>query len=155
MRTSANSFQERFIGDEAIVILRVAALLHQDVDLLSFQLLSEGQENVFKLTQHHRAVLHFVVEFQALDEVLVGAGVFRLLHLGVDGEELLKLKELFSFLLGTTELLNHLESGVHVQTSEAVAKVEQVHAGLALKVIDVKGELCSFNILGIEIMSHV
>jgi len=56
---------------------------------------------------------------------------------------LLKLDELFSLLLGATQFVNHLEGGVLVEPPETVAKVEHVHAGLALEVIDVKGKLCS------------
>jgi len=43
---------------------------------------------VLQLSQHHGAVLHLVVELEALDEVLVGARVLGLLHLAVDREEL-------------------------------------------------------------------
>merc|ERR1712032_1243118 len=42
--------QERFIGNESVVVLRVAALLDQDVNLLTFQLLTERQQDVFKLS---------------------------------------------------------------------------------------------------------
>ncbi len=43
---------------------------------------------MLQLAQHHRPVLHLVVELEALDEVLVGAGVLGLFHLVVNGEEL-------------------------------------------------------------------
>ena len=43
---------------------------------------------MLQLPEHHRAVLHLVVELEALDKVLVGAGVLGLLHLAVDREEL-------------------------------------------------------------------
>ena len=56
---------------------------------------------------------------------------------------LLQLDELLSLLLGASQFVNMLEGGVEVETTEAVAEVEHVHAGLALKVIDVKGKLCT------------
>ena len=48
---------------------------------------------------------------------------------------------MLSLLLGTTQFLNHLQSGVKIETSQAVAKIEHVHTSLTLKVIDVKGKL--------------
>lgn len=64
-----------------------------------------------------------------------------LAHLGVDGVELLDGDELLALLLGGAELVQHLERGVGVQAAEGVGQVEEVHAGLALKVVDVEGEL--------------
>jgi len=154
MGASTHSFQEGFIRNESIVILWITALLDEDVHLLPLQLLSEGEEDVLQLTQHHCSVLHLVVQLETLDKVLVGAGVLGLLDLRVDGEELLELDELLSLLLGATQFFNHLEGGVLVEPPQTVAQIEQVHAGLALEVIDVKGKLCSFNVLVSEIMSH-
>merc|ERR1719225_338160 len=77
--------QERLIGNESIVVLRVAALLDQNVNLLALELLTKGKQNVLKLAQHH--------------------------------------------------------GGVQVQAAKAVSKVEHVHPGLALEVVDVKGKL--------------
>ena len=48
---------------------------------------------MLQLSQHHGAVLHLVVELEALDEVLVGARVLGLLHLAVDREELDRTKK--------------------------------------------------------------
>jgi len=155
MRTGTHPSEERFIWDETIIILGVAALLDEDVDLLPLQLLSQGEEDVLQLTQHHGSVLLFVVQLQTLNEVLEGPGVLGLLHLRVDGVELLKFDELLSLLLGPTEFVNHLEGGVEVKTSKTVPKVEHVHAGFALEVIDIKGKLSSFNILVVKIVSHV
>ena len=56
---------------------------------------------------------------------------------------LFQLNELLSLLLGTAQFVNHLPGGVEVETTEAVAEVEHVHAGLALKVVDVKSKLCA------------
>ena len=43
---------------------------------------------MLKLAQHHGAVLHLVVELQALDEVLKVAGLLGLLDIAVDRVEL-------------------------------------------------------------------
>jgi len=155
MGSGAHSSQKRFIRDETVVILRVAALLDEDVNLLPLQLLSEGEEDVLQLTQHHGSVLLLVVQLQTLHKVLKGASVLGLLHLRVDGVELFKLDELLSLLLCPTKFVNHLEGGVEVETSETVPKIEHVHAGLALEVIDVEGKFSSFNILVVKIVSHV
>ena len=50
--------------------------------------LTKRQQNVLELSQHHGAVLHLVVQLQALNEVLKVAGLFGLLDFGVDGVEL-------------------------------------------------------------------
>jgi len=145
VRTSTDSSQERFIGNETIIILRVTALLDEDINLLTLKLLTEGQKNVLQLTQHHGAVLHFVIELQALNEVLKGTSVLGLLHSAVDGEELFKLDELVSLLGGATQICDHLQGGVQVETSETVSQVEQVNPALTLKVIDVESELGAFR----------
>merc|ERR1712010_296901 len=152
--TRTDSPQERFIGNESVVVLRVAALLDQDVNLLTFQLLTERQQDVFKLSKHLGAVLHLVVQLQALNEVLKVAGFLGLLDVAVDWVELFQLNELLSLLLGTAQFVNHLQGGVEVEAAEAVAEVEHVHAGLALKVVDVKSKLCTFDILAVQIVSH-
>jgi len=133
--------QERLVGNESIVVLRVAALLDQNVNLLTLELLTKGKQNVLKLAQHHGAVLHLVVELQALDEVLKVAGLLGLLDVAVDRVELFQLNELLALLLGTAQFVDHLQGGVQVQAAKAVAKVEHVHPGLALEVVDVKGKL--------------
>ena len=43
---------------------------------------------MLELSQHHGAVLHLVVQLQALNEVLKVAGLLGLLDFGVDGVEL-------------------------------------------------------------------
>ena len=43
---------------------------------------------MFKLSQHHGAVLHLVVQLQALNEVLKVAGFLGLLDVAVDWVEL-------------------------------------------------------------------
>jgi len=155
MRSGAHSSQEWFIRDETIIILWIAALLDEDVDLLSLQLLSEGEEDVLQLPQHHGSVLLFVVQLQTLNKVLEGPGVLGLLHLGVDWVELFKLDELLPLLLCPTKFINHLEGRVEVETPEAVSQVEHIHARLTLEVIDVKGELSSLYVLVVKIVSHV
>ena len=50
--------------------------------------LTERQQDVFKLSQHHGAVLHLVVQLQALDEVLEVASFLGLLDVAVDWVEL-------------------------------------------------------------------
>merc|ERR1719507_1299940 len=154
VRARTHPPQERLIGNESIVILRVAALLDQDVNLLSLELLTKRQQDVFKLSQHHGAVLHLVVQLQALNEVLEVAGFLGLLDVAVDWVELFQLNELLSLLLGAAQFVNHLQGWVQVEATETVTEEEHVHAGLALKVVDVKSKLCAFDILAIQIVSH-
>lgn len=58
---------------------------------------------------------------------------------------LLQLDVFLALLAGAAQGVDHLEGGVEIETTEAVAQIEQVHAGLALKVIDVKGEFGAWN----------
>ena len=46
--------------------------------------LTERQQDVFKLSKHHGAVLHLVVQLQALNEVLEGASVLGVLDFFVN-----------------------------------------------------------------------
>ena len=80
--------QLTFIRDETVIVFSIAAFFNQDINLLSLQLLSEGEKDMFQFTQHHGSVLHFVIQLQAFNKVLVGAGVLGLLDLAVDWEEL-------------------------------------------------------------------
>ena len=50
--------------------------------------LTERQQDVFKLSQHHGAILHLVVQLQALNEVLEVASFLGLLDVAVDWVEL-------------------------------------------------------------------
>ena len=58
------------------------------MNLFRIVLVTVPEKDVLELAQHHGSVLHLVVELQALNKVLVGAGVLGLLHLVVDGVEL-------------------------------------------------------------------
>jgi hypothetical protein len=66
--------------------------------------LTKGDEDVFELGVHHGAVEVLVVELEDLNEIFVGTGVLILLHLGVDGQELVQLELLFLLLLGLAKL---------------------------------------------------
>ena len=105
---------------------------------------------MLELSQHHGPVLVLIVQLEALEEVLEGALVLGLLDLGVDLVELLQGDVLLALLLGAAQALDSLEGGVLVHAAEAVAQVEQVHAGLALKVIDVERELGAWGKEGEE-----
>ena len=50
--------------------------------------LTERQQDVFELSQHHGAILHLVVQLQALNEVLEVASFLGLLDVAVDWVEL-------------------------------------------------------------------
>ena len=63
---------------------------------------------------------------------------------------LLKLEEFVSLLLCSSELLNHLEGGVEVESTEAVSQVEQVHPRLSLEIVDVEGEAGTLHVFGGE-----
>ena len=64
--------------------------------------LTKRQQDVFKLSQHHGAVLHLVVQLQALNEVLEVAGFLGLLDVAVDWVELAG-QEWISWMLERTD----------------------------------------------------
>ena len=53
---------------------------------------------------------------------------------------LLQLNKLLSLLLSPAQFVNHLQCWVEVKTTEAVTKIEHIHPGLALEVVDVEGK---------------
>ena len=85
-----------FVWDESVVVLGVTALLDEGVHVLPLQFLAQVEQDVLQLLQHHGAVLLLVIELQALHKVLEGTHVLGLLHLGVDGVELLQLDVLLA-----------------------------------------------------------
>ena len=71
--TLSNNPMSRYLGNQLICLI-----------------FTKRQEDVFQLSQHHGAVLHFVIKLQAFNEVLKGSCVFGFLHVRVDGVELSK-----------------------------------------------------------------
>merc|ERR1712141_497991 len=72
----------------------------------------------------------------------------------VNWVKLLKLQELLALLLCSTQLLDHLESGVEIETAETISKIEEVHPSPALEVIDVESESSAFHVFRSE-FSHL
>merc|ERR1711915_353968 len=94
---------------------------------------------------------HFVVELKTFNKVLKGSSILGFLDIRVDGVEFLKLDESLSLLLSSSKFVNHLQGRVEVETAKAVTKIKHVHSSFALKVIDVKSKLSTFNVLGVEV----
>lgn len=61
---------------------------------------------MLELSEEHGAVGVLVVKLKHFHEVLVGTSVLVLLHLRVDGEELIELQLLLLLLGGNSELRN-------------------------------------------------
>ena len=59
-----------FVWDESVVVFCVAALFDECVNVLPLKLLTQVQEDVLQLLQHHRPVLLLVVKLQTLNKVL-------------------------------------------------------------------------------------
>ena len=65
--------QEAHVGEETVLILRVAELSKELLDILLGDLVSEIAQDVVKLSQHHGAVAVFVVELEELEVVGVSS----------------------------------------------------------------------------------
>lgn len=151
------------IGDEAILIFLVHAVLEDLLDLIVAQCLSckrkltisfcltnqrilvlpltQSQHVVLQLSQEHQTVLVLVVQLQALQEVLVAALVLVLLDLGEDGQELLNSQLLLSALLAGAHLLAQGQSGVQVQGAKHITDLGRVDGALTLHIEDGESEL--------------
>ena len=111
LRLAAQSVDKGCVGEHAVLVLGVAQLGHQLLDVLLGDLVAQVGEDVLQLGQHHRAVVVLVVQLEQLDVVVVVAGglggVLGLLHLG---DDLVELAELLALLVGLAELDAHLDS---------------------------------------------
>lgn len=83
--------------------------------------LTKGQQGVLQFSEQHGAVLLLVVQFQALNEILIAALFLLLLDLRVNGQEFVHLDLLLVALLGATHLLNQRQGGVQVQGAQSIA----------------------------------
>merc|ERR1719347_1038094 len=117
---------EGLVFDEALLVLRGAALGHDGLEFVLLQTLAEGEEDVLQLGVHHGAVLGLVVELEHLDEVLVATGVLVGLHLGEDGQEVVDLELLHVLLLLAAHLGDHGQGRVEVQGAEGITEVVSV-----------------------------
>jgi len=114
------------VFDVAVKVGHGLCELEGVVDLLVAQLVSHAGEDVHQLGVGHEALALAVEGLEGLVEVVEGAGVLLLLHLGVDGEELLQLVALLAHLLGTAVLLDGLLGGVESQAVQHRAGLEGV-----------------------------
>lgn len=133
------------VWDHALIILGIHAVGEQSLDLLvikgltytnmndmwhmswlinqsfSRQLLTKGQQSVLQFSEQHGTVLLLVVQFQALNEILVATLLLLLLDLRVDGQEFVQLDLLLVALLGATHFLDQSQGGVQVQGAQGIA----------------------------------
>ena len=89
------------------------------------------------------AVLILVVQFQDLHEVVEATGVLGVLGFLEDGVELINFQGSLSLVSLSSELIDGLEGGVQVASTEQITDVESVDLTVSLEVIDLKGELDS------------
>ena len=127
--------------NEALIVSRVAQLLHQVLGLLLGQLLTEVHQQLEQLELQDGVVGIFVVQLQDLNEVVEATLVLGVLAGLVHGEDIGLGQELLSLGDSTTDLLDGLQGWVQVAGTDKVANVEGVNLAISLEVIDVKGEV--------------
>ena len=126
---------------EAILILGLAELVHQNLRLLLGQLLSQVGEQLEEVVALDRVVRVLVVQLQDLHEV-VEAALGLVLGGLEDWVERVQGDILLALLLhATVGLGDGRQGGVHVAGTEDVSGVEGVDGAVSLEVIDVEGEV--------------
>ena len=105
--------KEGHVGEESVLVLGVADLGEHLLHVLLGDLVTQVGEDVFQLSQHHGAVLVFVVQLQQLHVVGVGSlavgGLQGLLDLG---DDIVELGELLALLVGLAQADAHLKQHV-------------------------------------------
>jgi len=142
---------ERFEGDETVFVFLGAGFLKDGDDFFLLHALTQGDEDVLQLSVEHGVVALLVVELQDFHEVLEGAAVLILLHLGVNRKELIELHHLGLLHLLLAELLTDGNGGVEVEGSQTVSQVEGIHCVVTLEVVDREGKLRLLNIASTEV----
>lgn len=106
---AGESVDEGCVGEEAVLVLGVAQLSQQLLDVLLGDLVTHVGQQVLQLSQHHGAVVVLVVQLQQLDEVVVVAGgvggLGGLLHLA---DDVVELGELLALLVDLAKADTHL-----------------------------------------------
>jgi len=154
--SSAHFLQEGFEGDETVLILGVAELIHQVLGLLLGQLLTEVGEEQEQLMGQHSVVIIFVVQLQDLNEVVEATLVLGVLGSLVGGVALGLGEDLLALLGLTADLGNGLEGGVQVAGTDEITQVESINLTISLEVIDIEGEVNGVNLFFLKTkLSHV
>ena len=113
---AGETVKEGHVGEESVLILRVADLSEHLLHILLGDLVSKVAQDVVELSEHHGAVLVFVVQLQELEVVVVcslavGGLQGRLNH----ADDIVELGELLALLVGLAEANAHLgESAVRI-----------------------------------------
>ena len=107
---TAQSVNEGSVGEHTVLILRVAELSEQLLDIILGDLISKIGKKILKLSQHHGSVVIFVIKSQQLNEVVVvsrGLGGFGSC---LDfSNNIIELGKLLAFLISLSESNTHLK----------------------------------------------
>merc|ERR1719402_135272 len=120
---AAQSVNEWHVGEESVLILGVAKLSKQLLDIFLGDFISKIGKDVLKLSKHHGSVAVFVVQLKKLDVVVVGSGGVRGALGGIDLlNNFIKLGKLFALLISLSKTNAHLLCGVHAKGIHNVTK---------------------------------
>jgi len=140
----AQFLEEGVVWDETIFILLWCELSKGDPDLFLLHGLSQGGKDVLKLSEHHGAILLFVIEFHTFNEVFITSLALLLLDGLVHGHEVTDLHHSLTLLLWWLELGDRFLRWVQVNGTEEVSDVEGIDFTLAIEIEDVESELDFF-----------
>jgi len=146
---AGQSVQEGHVGEQTILVLGIAKLSEQFLDIVLGHLVTEVAEDVVKLSEHHGAVAVFVVELEELQVVSVGSLGVRGGNGGLDLlDDIVVLGELLALLvslsLGDASLLGNVQA----QSVHDVSEEEQVNLAFAIPVVDVA------DVLNLSLINH-
>merc|ERR1712077_692 len=148
--SGAHSLKEGDEGHEAILILWLTKFLHEAPGFLLGELLTEVGKETEKLVSNHGVVVIFVIKLQDFNEVVESTLVLGVLACLVHGEDISLGEHLLSLLRLSSDLLNSLEGGVQVASTDEVTGIEGINLAISLEVIDIKGEFNCINLLLLE-----
>jgi hypothetical protein len=114
--------------------------------------ITQHDQDILELDQHHGAVVVLVVELAELDVVVVVAGVVGLLACIADEfDDLVELAELLLVVVLLAMCHAHLLGNVHAHGVHDVTEVVHVKLALAVPVINVANSL---NLLSITLLNE-
>merc|ERR1712000_356397 len=148
--SSTHFLQEGDERHESIIVSGIAELLHETLGFLLAELLSEVGEEKEKLVLQDGVVVIFVVQLHDLNKVVEASLVLGVLAFLEHGEDFGLGQDLLSLFLCSSDGLDGLHGGVDVAGPHQVASIEGIDLAVTLEVIDIEGEVKSFDFLLLE-----
>jgi len=144
---AAQSVNEWHVGEESVLILWVAKLSEQLLDIFLGDFISKIGKDVLELSKHHGSVAVFVIKLKEFNIVVVGSrGVGGVLGSIDLLDDIIELGEFLAFLISLAKTNAHLLCGVHAKGVHDISEEEEVKLAFAIPIIDVTDFLNSLSV---------